>query len=91
MRIAAHPRIDVEPRREAQATGAQRALAVGAIATFILCAVALGHLQSTVTARAAEILLLEQARFDLETRLTDTEYRLRVLWDDVRATQRKSE
>ena len=56
---------------------------------MILGGVGLGRMQADITSRDAEILTLNQARFDLDTRLSDTEYRLRVLWEDVRAFEQK--
>ena len=88
--LTARERIDVEPRRAVRSISTSRALVVGSLSVFLLGAVLLGHLQSTVTARDAKIRLLEQARFDLETRLGDVEYRLRVLWDDVRVAEEKA-
>ena len=89
--LTLHGRAAAKPREEASATSAQKALALGLIAAAILGAAGLGRLQAAITNRDAEILLLNQARFDLETRLSDTEYRLRVLWDDVRIAEEKAQ
>ncbi len=69
----------------------QRAMALGLIAATLLGAAALGRLQATITSRDAEILLLNQTRFDLETRISDLDHRLRVLWDDVRVAEEKAQ
>ena len=77
-------------RGEATVTNGQRAVIAGLIGVTFLGALAFGRLQSSLAYRDAEILSLEQARFDLETHLHDAEYRLRVLWDDVRAAEAKA-
>lgn len=90
MGLTVRGRTETEPRKAVPAGSLQRAMAVGLIGAAVLGAAGLGRLQSAITSRDAEILLLNQARFDLETRLSDTEYRLRVLWDDVRVAEEKA-
>ena len=77
--------------RKEQPSSLQRAMALGLIAATVLGAAALGRLQATITSRDAEILLLNQTRFDLETRISDLDHRLRVLWDDVRVAEEKAQ
>ena len=89
MDVAVRGRTTAGPRGEAG--NFQRVMAFGVVAAIMLGAAALGRLQATITSRDAEILLLNQTRFDLETRLSDMDYRLSVLWDDVRVAEEKAQ
>ena len=89
MDVGARGRAADEPEKAAGRL--QGAMALGGIAIVILGAAALGRLQATITSRDAEILLLNQTRVALETRLSELDYRLRVLWDDVRVAEEKAQ